>query len=77
MRRTREAQQEGGEDPVDERSFTLSEQGVGEIVEGAPTAVAPVTFDSWPVVVIAPETDLLALAPGTGPNPTLMTPTAK
>jgi hypothetical protein len=50
---------------VDERSFALGEQCVGEVVEGASTAVAPVTFDPWPVVVIAPETDILALAPGT------------
>jgi hypothetical protein len=50
---------------VDERSFALGEQCVGEVVEGAPTVVAPVTFDPWPVVIIAPETDILALAAGT------------
>jgi hypothetical protein len=64
-RRTREAQQKSGEDPVDERPFALGEQCVGEVVEGAPTAVAPVAFDPWPIVVCAPRTDVLALAPGT------------
>ena len=36
-----------------------------EVVEGAPTAVAPVAFDPRPVVVITPKTDVLALATGT------------
>ena len=41
------------------------EQGVGEIVEGALTAVALVAFASGSVVIIAPWIDSLALAPGT------------
>jgi len=41
------------------------EQGVGEIVEGALTAVAPVEFASGSVVIIALWIDSLALAPGT------------
>jgi hypothetical protein len=53
-RRARQAQQEGGENPVRERAFALGEQCVGEVVEGAPTAVAPVAFNPWPVVVIGP-----------------------
>jgi hypothetical protein len=50
---------------VDKRPLALGEQCVGEVVEGAPTAVAPVAFDPWPVVVIAPRTDVLTLATGT------------
>jgi hypothetical protein len=53
------------EDPECERPFALGEQGVGEVVEGAPTAVAPVAFHPWPVVIMAPRTDGVALAPGT------------
>jgi hypothetical protein len=41
------------------------EQGVGEIVERALAAVAPVAFASRPVMVITPGIDVLALAPGT------------
>jgi hypothetical protein len=64
-RRAREEQQKGGEDPVCERPFALGEQCVGAVAEGAPTAVAPVAFNPWTVVVIAPRTDGVALAPGT------------
>jgi hypothetical protein len=48
-----------------ERPLALGEQGVGEVVEGAPTAVAPVAFQPGPVVVIAPATDGVALTTGT------------
>jgi hypothetical protein len=41
------------------------EQGVGEIVEGALAAVAPVAFTPWSVVVIAPRIDVVAVTPGT------------
>jgi hypothetical protein len=41
------------------------EQGVGQIVEGALTAIAPIAFASRPVVVRAPGTDVLAVATGT------------
>jgi hypothetical protein len=38
---------------------------MGEIVEGALAAVAPVAFASRPVMVRAPRVDVVALAPGT------------
>jgi hypothetical protein len=41
------------------------EQGVGEVVEGALAAVAPVAFAPGPVMVLAPRIDVLALAPWT------------
>ena len=41
------------------------EQRLGQIVEGALTAVAPIAFASRPVVVCAPRVDVVALAPGT------------
>jgi len=41
------------------------EQGVREIVEGALAAFAPVAFTPWSVVVIAPLSDVVAVAPGT------------
>src|SRR5918912_627165 len=40
-------------------------QGVGEVVEGALAAVAPVTFAPRSVVVCAPRINVLALTPGT------------
>jgi hypothetical protein len=64
-RRTREAQQKGRQHPVWERPLALGEQRVGEIVEGAPTAVAPGAFQPGPVVVMAPGTDGVALTTGT------------
>ena len=36
-----------------------------EIIERTPTAMAPVAFESWSIVVIAPGTEVLALAAGT------------
>jgi hypothetical protein len=64
-RRAGEAEQKGGENPVWQRALTLMEQGVGEVIEGALTAIAPVASASRPVVVRAPGADVLALTPGT------------
>jgi hypothetical protein len=64
-RRAREAQQKGGEDPVRERPLALGQQCVGEVIEGAPTAVAPITFQPRPIVVGAPGTNIWAVTPGT------------
>ena len=61
-RRTRQAQQEGGENPVCQRALALVQEGLGEIVEGALAAVAPVPFTPGAVVVIPPRIDVLALA---------------
>src|SRR6516162_5144287 len=63
-RRARKAQQEGGENPVWQRALALMEQRIGEVVEGAPTAVAPVAFTPRSVVVRPPRIDVLTLAPG-------------
>ena len=41
------------------------EQGVGEVVEGALAAVAPVAFAPRAVVIGALGIDVVALAPGT------------
>jgi hypothetical protein len=40
------------------------EQCIGQIIEGALTAVTPVAFASRPVVVCAPLVDVVAVAPG-------------
>ena len=64
-RRAREAQQEGGENPVGQRSFALVEQRIGEIIEGPLAAVAPVALASRAIVVCPPGIDVLALAPRT------------
>jgi hypothetical protein len=64
-RRAREAQQEGGENPVWQRSLALVEQRIGEVIEGALAAVAPVAFAPGAVVILSPRIDVLALAPGT------------
>ena len=45
------------------------EQRIGEVVEGALTAVAPVAFASGSVVITAPWIDSTALAPGTLERP--------
>jgi hypothetical protein len=68
-RRTRETEQKRRENPVRERPLTLVEQGVGEVVEGALAAVAPVAFAPRSVVVLAPRINVLALAPGTLEGP--------
>ena len=41
------------------------EQRIGEIVEGALAAVAPVAFAAGSIVLRPPWIDILALAPGT------------
>ncbi|HEX2242440.1 MAG TPA: hypothetical protein VHK27_04120 [Gammaproteobacteria bacterium] len=64
-RRTRQTQQEGGENPMHQRAFAVGQQRMGEIVEGAPTASAPVAFASGSVVVSAPGTYILAGTTGT------------
>ncbi len=48
-----------------QRPLALGQQRVREVVEGAPTAVAPVTFQSWSIVVRAPGPNVVALTPGT------------
>jgi hypothetical protein len=48
-----------------ERPLALVQQSVGEVIEGALAAVAPVAFAPGAVVVIAPRIDILALTPGT------------
>ncbi len=52
-----------------ERPLALGQQRVGEVVEGAPTACTPIAFEPWPVMVGAPGTDVVALAPGTVERP--------
>ena len=47
------------------RPLALGQQRVGEVVDGAPTAVAPVAFAAWPVMVRAPRADVGAVTPGT------------
>jgi hypothetical protein len=62
---TGEAQQKGREDPVRERSPALGEERVGEVVERAPTSVAPVAFQPRSVRIAAPRIDIVAVTPGT------------
>ena len=50
---------------MSQRPLALGQQRMGEVVEGTPTAVAPVALDPWTVVVIAPGADIVALAAGT------------
>src|SRR5262245_59165216 len=64
-RRTRQAQQESGENPGRQRPLALVEQGVGKVIEGAFAAVTPVAFTAGAVVVRPPRINVLALAPGT------------
>jgi hypothetical protein len=47
---------------VRQRPLPLGQQRVREIVKGTPTAVAPVALQSWPIVVYALGTDIVALA---------------
>src|SRR5205823_13823306 len=61
--RTSEAQQKGGQDPVCQRPLALVQEGIGEVVEGALAAVAPVAFAPRPVLVCAPASNMMALAP--------------
>src|SRR3989454_679604 len=66
-RRTGETEQKRCQNTVWQRPLALMEQGIGQIVEGALAAVAPVAFASGSVVVIAPGTNGLAVATGTLP----------
>src|SRR5687768_8280078 len=61
--RTGEAQQKGGEYPVRQRPLALVQQGIGEVVEGALAAMAPVACAPGAVVVRAPGANVGALAP--------------
>jgi hypothetical protein len=47
------------------RQFALVQQGISEVVEGAPTAVAPGAFALRTVLVRAPASNVVALAPRT------------
>src|SRR5215510_6148149 len=64
-RRTRQAQQEGGENPIWQRALALVKQRMGEVVEGALAAVTPVALTPGAIVGVPPRIDRLALAPGT------------
>jgi len=68
-RRAGETQEKRRQDPGRERPFALVEQGVGEVIEGALAAIAPVAFTSRSVVIIPPWIDVLTLAPGTLEGP--------
>jgi hypothetical protein len=68
-RRAGETQQKGRQYPVRERPLALVQQGVGEVIESALAAVAPVAFAPGAIVVIAPRIDVLALTPGTLERP--------
>jgi hypothetical protein len=50
---------------VCQRPLTLGQQRVREVIEGAPTAVAPVAFQPWPIMVSAPGTEVVAVTAGT------------
>jgi hypothetical protein len=63
--RTGQAQQKGGEYPVRQRPLALVSQGIGEVVEGALAAMTPVAFAPGAVVVRAPASKVVALAPRT------------
>jgi hypothetical protein len=45
------------------------EQRIGEVIEGALAAIAPVAFAAGSIVVRPPWIDILALAPGTLEGP--------
>jgi hypothetical protein len=57
--------QKGGEEPVRQRSLALVQQDMGEVVEGALAALAPGAFALGAVVVRAPASNVMALAPRT------------
>src|SRR5712691_9768215 len=52
--RTRQTQQEDREEPVRERPLAMEKERLRQVVEGAPTAFAPVAFVPRPVMVGAP-----------------------
>jgi len=64
-RRAGETEEKGGQNPVWQRPLALVQQGVGQIVEGALAAVAPVAFTPGAVVIRAPRIDVVAVTPGT------------
>jgi len=61
-RRAGETQQKRGENPVRQRSFGPMQQGIGEVVEGALAAMAPIAFAAGAVLVCAPLSNVVALA---------------
>jgi hypothetical protein len=63
--RTRQAQEQSGQNPMRQCPCALGEPRVGEVVQGAPTALTPVAFQAWSVVVRTPGTNGLALTTGT------------
>src|SRR5215468_4171333 len=65
LRRTGETKQKGRQNPVRQRPLALVEQGVGEVVEGALAAVAPVAFAARSVVVLPPRIDVVTVTAGT------------
>jgi hypothetical protein len=60
--RAGETQQKSGENPVRQRSLGPMQQGIGEVVEGALAAMAPLAFASGTVLVRAPAANVVALA---------------
>jgi hypothetical protein len=61
-RRTGETQQKGGEDPIRQRARAPMQQGRGEVVEGALTAMALVPLALGSIVVRAPQAHVVVLA---------------
>jgi hypothetical protein len=59
---TGETQQKGGKDPIRQRSLAPMQQGIGKVVEGPLTAMAPVAFAPGSIVVRAPPANVVALA---------------
>ena len=50
---------------MSQRPLALGQQRVDEAVADTPTAVTPIAFASWPVMVCALRADRVALATGT------------
>ena len=48
-----------------ERPLAMGKERLSQVIEGAPTACAPVALEPWPVVIGASGTDLGAVAMGT------------
>jgi hypothetical protein len=66
MRRDEHARhRKGGQNPVREGALAAVEQGAGEIIEGALAVSTTIAFVPGAVVIIAPGTDILTLAPET------------
>jgi hypothetical protein len=64
-RGTRETEQQGGENPVGQGPLAAVEERIGEIIAGAVAVSTAEAFTSWPLVIIAPGSDGVALTPGT------------